>query len=122
MTRQEFINFIDIDQEGHYPFQCFAKKQNGETVLITIAISDIVLVYLAVKALFQAGVEYLHFSADFLAKIGTMNTDFVGIHTYQDSQWSLVLLPYDEECNRGRLVTKGEVVDQLKFQAITYLT
>jgi hypothetical protein len=122
MTRQEFINFIDITQEGHYPFQCFAKKQNGETVLMAIAISDIVSVYSAVRALFQAGVEYLHFSADFPAKIGTMNTDFVGIHSYENGQWSLVLLPYDEEGNSGRLVTKGEVVDQLKFQAITYLT
>lgn len=65
MTQQEFIEFIDIDQKGHYPFQCFGKETNGETFLAAMAVPDIASLYFSVDHFLESGVEFLHFSADF---------------------------------------------------------
>lgn len=117
MTQQEFIEFIDIDQKGHYPFQCFAKQTNGKTFLAAMALPNIESVYFSVNQFLQSGVEFLHFSADF-PKHGSMESDFVAIHTIENGKLScVVLLPYDENGSRMDLITEGKMVDSLSSQA-----
>lgn len=118
MTKDEFINMLDIDEKGHYPFYCFVKTGKGETNLVALALHHIQELYGVVNTYLKTGASLLHFSADF-PKSKAMPTDFVAIHTYEDKKWACVLLPYDEKGNRLDLVENGQQQEVLLNQVIS---
>lgn len=118
MTQKEFIDVLDINEEGHYPFYCFVKTGKGETHLVAMALVYIQEVYNTINMYLKSGASFLHFSADF-PKSKAMPTDYVAIHTYENERWSCVLLPYDEKGHRLKLVESGVQQELLLEQVIS---
>jgi hypothetical protein len=117
MTQKEFIDMLDITAEGHYPFYAFMLTGKGKRHIVAIDISNMQAVYGTVNTYLKGGATHIHVSADFpkCEELG-MPTDFVGIHTYENGEWSVVLLPYDAQGNRLPLVENGDMQQRLLVQ------
>ena len=94
MSNKEFIDILRIDEKGHYPFQMFVIRSNGERHLVAMCHNYIQDVYETVNLYIQKGVQLIHFSADFPAILG-MNTEFIGVFTYENEKWDCCILPYE---------------------------
>lgn len=119
MTKEKFIEWISIDEEGHYPFYAFVEEQSGETTLAALALSDVRLVYFQVQKFLMEGAKKIYFTLDF-PPVGDIQTDFVAAYFKEgDAPWESVIIPYNKKGNRLELITGGETFDRLLNQCKT---
>lgn len=108
MTIDQFINYLTIDAEGHYPFQGYYKRKGGETTLISfLGMSTVQEIYAAIKQFITdcMDIEEIFFSMDFPAIQG-METEFVAVFQWQKGwqHWDGWLIPYTEDGTRLPLI------------------
>ncbi|MGC2239153.1 MAG: hypothetical protein WA584_23560 [Pyrinomonadaceae bacterium] len=116
MNREEFIEFISIDETGHHPFYLIAEQANDEMAMVAMDLNDVHLVYAWVLKYVLNNAKKIYFTMDFPAG-KDIKTDFVAVHFKKnDEPWEILLLPYDEKGNRLPRITGGEMFDVLLKQ------
>jgi hypothetical protein len=116
MNREKFIEFINIDEEGHYPFYMFVEKADSSHHLVAMALNDVHLVYAQAAKYLMDNPRKVYFTLDFPA-MKDIKTDFVGVYFKEmDAPWESVIIPYDKNGSRLELITSGEMFDILLAQ------
>lgn len=97
MDKERFIKSLTIDNEGFYPFQLVANKKDGTSEMCALAVNRVQHVYNAAKNyIFES--DSIFFAADFPAdKRMEMETDYIGIYSFENGKWSCDILPYKNE-------------------------
>ena len=115
MTLEKFIEGINIEDGGFYPFSMFEINDSDELTVCALALPDCQHVYSAVRNILAANnSKQIFLAVDFPAN-QYVETDFVGVFYFgeNDVEWSGVLLPYDKDSNRLPLITSGAMLDVL---------
>ncbi len=116
MNKEEFKNFITIDQKGHFPFQMIVEKPDNRLEMAALALNDVFLVYMQVLKYAMEPYKKIYFTMD-LPSGRDIPTDFVAVHFKEaDTDWELILIPYDAQGNRLPEVTGGEMFERLLKQ------
>lgn len=118
MTREQFIEMLDISAEGHYPFTGIL-EDGGQLTMMALALPNMQTVYEAVYNFLQLhpSATKVYFSADFSPKMD-VTTDFVACFFYEGGEWDVTVIPYDAEGNRQTPITNTELTEGLIKQSV----
>lgn len=109
--RGNFLKKISITENGHYPFQMGVETSKGETKLISLAPLSIREVYEQAMKYLEESPNRLYFTVDFPANDEIKN-NFVAVYFKEkDSDWDLLIIPYDEQGNRLETISSGTMHD-----------
>lgn len=119
MTRQEFISSVKIEfieqsnGFGHYPFQLFINKINGDNELHSLYLNCVSQYYKHFKKFQNENTCKMFMSLDFPTLLD-IQSDFVVILSYENNEINLIAIPYDVETGKTfDIIESGTALERI---------
>lgn len=95
------IDFVEQSEcYGHYPFQMFAKTEDGQNHILALALGgDVATCYLKFKDYQNKGAKQIYMSVDFPAG-GDIKNDFVAVFYFENDELKVFAIPYEPETGK----------------------